>query len=312
MDRSLIWTGDAGQALPLAGRRVGLYDTTLRDGEQTVGVVLDPDAKVEIARALDRLGVDRIEAGFPRVSDADCEAFRAMSSAAAARSVMFRAISPVAMFASCTLRETSSAPFDASPILREMPSKPCEVSRTLCAMPFTMLVCSSTEAAIVAKLRSSSVTIPAMPPMASIAAVTVRAIEFVLQMLLAVILLLALHRSPNVIPVPPGADAPPVHGPIAMDPYKTAVVLPGAIALTFMFVLGVAMPLSAWCVIYKDLDHIINIAMRILFYATPVFWALWLSVVAATIRISPRDSADLSTLAASEGAPSADPAPTIV
>jgi ABC-type polysaccharide/polyol phosphate export permease len=109
-----------------------------------------------------------------------------------------------------------------------------------------------------------------------IAAVTVRAIEFVLQMLLAVILLLALHRSPNVIHVPPGADAPPVHGPIAMDPYKTAVVLPGAIALTFMFVLGVAMPLSAWCVIYKDLDHIINIAMRILFYATPVFWALWL------------------------------------
>ena len=37
-----------------------------------------------------------------------------------------------------------------------------------------------------------------------------------------------------------------------------------------------------------------------------------LSVVAATIRISPRDSADLSTFAASDGAPSADPAPTIV
>jgi isopropylmalate/homocitrate/citramalate synthase len=78
MDRSLIWTGADGE-LPLAGRRVGLYDTTLRDGEQTVGVVLDPEAKLEIARALDRLGVDRIEAGFPRVSDADREAFRAIA-----------------------------------------------------------------------------------------------------------------------------------------------------------------------------------------------------------------------------------------
>ena len=78
MDRSLIWTG-ADADLPLAGRRVGLYDTTLRDGEQTVGVVLDPEAKLEIARALDRLGVDRIEAGFPRVTDADREAFRAIA-----------------------------------------------------------------------------------------------------------------------------------------------------------------------------------------------------------------------------------------
>ncbi len=54
---------------------VRFYDTTLRDGEQTVGVVFDPDQKVAIARALDRLGVGRIEAGFPRVSEADTEAF---------------------------------------------------------------------------------------------------------------------------------------------------------------------------------------------------------------------------------------------
>lgn len=78
MDRELIWTGSEGD-LPLAGRRIGLYDTTLRDGEQTVGVVLDPEAKLEIARGLDALGVDRIEAGFPRVSDADREAFRAIA-----------------------------------------------------------------------------------------------------------------------------------------------------------------------------------------------------------------------------------------
>jgi len=53
------------------GGSVGLYDTTLRDGEQTVGVVLDPDQKLEIARLLDGLGIDRIEAGFPRVSEED-------------------------------------------------------------------------------------------------------------------------------------------------------------------------------------------------------------------------------------------------
>jgi isopropylmalate/homocitrate/citramalate synthase len=57
-------------------RAVGLYDTTLRDGEQTVGVALGPEAKLRIARAVDELGVGRIEAGFPRVSDEDTEAFR--------------------------------------------------------------------------------------------------------------------------------------------------------------------------------------------------------------------------------------------
>ena len=55
---------------------VRFYDTTLRDGEQTVGVVLDPQQKLEIARRLDELGVGRIEAGFPRVSLDDGEAIR--------------------------------------------------------------------------------------------------------------------------------------------------------------------------------------------------------------------------------------------
>jgi isopropylmalate/homocitrate/citramalate synthase len=55
---------------------IRFYDTTLRDGEQTVGVVLSPQQKLEIARKLDELGVSRIEAGFPRVSAEDSEAFR--------------------------------------------------------------------------------------------------------------------------------------------------------------------------------------------------------------------------------------------
>ena len=55
---------------------VRFYDTTLRDGEQTVGVVLDPQQKLAIARKLDELGVGRIEAGFPRVSAQDAEAIK--------------------------------------------------------------------------------------------------------------------------------------------------------------------------------------------------------------------------------------------
>jgi isopropylmalate/homocitrate/citramalate synthase len=75
-----IWTGALNDAYRVGGR-VGLYDTTLRDGEQTVGVVLDPEQKLEIARLLDELGVDRIEAGFPRVSQDDWDAVKLVSSA---------------------------------------------------------------------------------------------------------------------------------------------------------------------------------------------------------------------------------------
>jgi len=83
-----LWTGELNRrALEedenglegAAPDRVGLYDTTLRDGEQTVGVALDPEQKLEIARAIDSLGIERIEAGFPRVSKDDTEAFRAIA-----------------------------------------------------------------------------------------------------------------------------------------------------------------------------------------------------------------------------------------
>lgn len=55
-------------------RTIRFYDTTLRDGEQTVGVIFSPQQKLEIARKLDELGVGRIEAGFPKVSAEDGEA----------------------------------------------------------------------------------------------------------------------------------------------------------------------------------------------------------------------------------------------
>jgi isopropylmalate/homocitrate/citramalate synthase len=78
LDRSKLWTGDLNaKALePQPRATVGLYDTTLRDGEQSVGVVLSPEDKLEIALALDAAGIDRIEAGFPRVSEDDANAIR--------------------------------------------------------------------------------------------------------------------------------------------------------------------------------------------------------------------------------------------
>src|ERR671934_796051 len=68
-----FWTGTLNDEYRFDAH-VGFYDTTLRDGEQTVGVVLTPQDKLELARGLDALGIERIEAGFPRVSDEDWRA----------------------------------------------------------------------------------------------------------------------------------------------------------------------------------------------------------------------------------------------
>lgn len=61
------------------GRKIRIFDTTLRDGEQTPGVHLNVAEKVEIARQLARLGVDVIEAGFPVATDGDFQAVRAVA-----------------------------------------------------------------------------------------------------------------------------------------------------------------------------------------------------------------------------------------
>ena len=57
-------------------QRVAIFDTTLRDGEQAPGFSLRLAEKVELARQIDALGVDIIEAGFPIASPADAEAVR--------------------------------------------------------------------------------------------------------------------------------------------------------------------------------------------------------------------------------------------
>jgi 2-isopropylmalate synthase len=59
--------------------RVRIFDTTLRDGEQTPGVSVTPEQKVQIAIKLDELGVDVIEAGFPIVSPGEMKAIKTIA-----------------------------------------------------------------------------------------------------------------------------------------------------------------------------------------------------------------------------------------
>src|SRR6202035_5644534 len=59
--------------------RITIFDTTLRDGEQSPGCSMNQQEKLRLAHQLDRLGVDVIEAGFPIASDGDFEAVKAIS-----------------------------------------------------------------------------------------------------------------------------------------------------------------------------------------------------------------------------------------
>ncbi len=76
-----IWTSEVNRLAEVrdnftVNKPVKFYDTTLRDGEQAVGVVFTPEEKFNIACALSELGVGRIEAGFPRVSAEDSRAVK--------------------------------------------------------------------------------------------------------------------------------------------------------------------------------------------------------------------------------------------
>jgi 2-isopropylmalate synthase len=65
-------------------RRIQIFDTTLRDGEQSPGIALQPHEKAEIATQLERLGVDVIEAGFAGASPGDFEGVRAVAATVSA------------------------------------------------------------------------------------------------------------------------------------------------------------------------------------------------------------------------------------
>jgi 2-isopropylmalate synthase len=68
-------------------RTITIFDTTLRDGEQSPGIALRPDEKAEIALVLERLGVDVVEAGFAAASPGDFEGVAAVSEAVSAVTV---------------------------------------------------------------------------------------------------------------------------------------------------------------------------------------------------------------------------------
>lgn len=77
MPKNGLWTSkynsidEVSRELINMNKKIKIYDTTLRDGEQSVGVSLDSNAKLEIAKALADAGVDRIEAGFPASNEED-------------------------------------------------------------------------------------------------------------------------------------------------------------------------------------------------------------------------------------------------
>ncbi|GBE56877.1 2-isopropylmalate synthase [archaeon BMS3Bbin16] len=73
---SVLEAAKKGMNLP---KEVTIFDTTLRDGEQTPGVSLTPEDKLVLARQLDKLGVDIIEAGFPIASKGEFNAVRQIS-----------------------------------------------------------------------------------------------------------------------------------------------------------------------------------------------------------------------------------------
>ncbi|MAG32676.1 MAG: 2-isopropylmalate synthase [Deltaproteobacteria bacterium] len=63
----------------MSGERIQIFDTTLRDGEQSPGCSMNLKEKLALARQLERLGVDIIEAGFPIASDGDFDSVRAIA-----------------------------------------------------------------------------------------------------------------------------------------------------------------------------------------------------------------------------------------
>ena len=63
------------------GDKIFIFDTTLRDGEQSPGASMNVEEKLKVAKQLERLNIDVIEAGFPMASDGDFEAVEAISKA---------------------------------------------------------------------------------------------------------------------------------------------------------------------------------------------------------------------------------------
>ena len=79
--------------------RLIIFDTTLRDGEQSPGASMNRDEKVRIAKALERMRVDVIEAGFPIASEGDFEAVQAVARSVRESTVCGLAVRPTPSWA---------------------------------------------------------------------------------------------------------------------------------------------------------------------------------------------------------------------
>ena len=77
------------EVLQMRAERLTLYDTTLRDGQQTQGVQFSPNEKLKVAAALDELGLDYIEAGWPGANPTDSEFFARMPQTSHSRITAF-------------------------------------------------------------------------------------------------------------------------------------------------------------------------------------------------------------------------------
>ena len=72
-------TAQKAKASKSGVKRIYIFDTTLRDGEQSPGATMTPDEKVQVAEQLEKLNVDVIEAGFPAASQGEIEAIQKIS-----------------------------------------------------------------------------------------------------------------------------------------------------------------------------------------------------------------------------------------
>ncbi len=111
-------------------RRIRVFDTTLRDGEQTPGAALTVEEKVTIARQLARLRVDVIEAGFPAASPGETEAVHRIaaevggSEGAPAIAALARCVPGDVTVAAAALQPARRRPRARIPRGRHRPSRP--------------------------------------------------------------------------------------------------------------------------------------------------------------------------------------------
>ena len=130
--------------------RLTVFDTTLRDGEQAPGFSMRVDEKVRLAQALELLGVDVVEAGFPMASDADADAVRQVALA------LDRPI--VAALARCTAADVDRAAWSLAPARRRRIHTFIATSDLHLARKLRMSRAACLDAAVTAVTRARSYT----------------------------------------------------------------------------------------------------------------------------------------------------------